>query len=28
VNQAINSTSGIITALPSILALGAAPVGM
>ena len=28
VNQAINSTSGIITALPSILALGAAPVGL
>ena len=28
VNQAINSTSGIITALPSVLALGAAPVGM
>ncbi len=28
VNQAINSTSGIITALPSILALGAAPAGL
>ncbi len=28
VNQAVNSTSGIITALPSILALGAAPVGL
>lgn len=27
VNQAINSTAGIITALPSILALAAAPVG-
>jgi hypothetical protein len=27
-NQAINSTSGIITALPSVLALAAAPVGM
>lgn len=28
VNQAINSTAGIITALPSILALGGAPVGL
>lgn len=28
VNQAVNSTAGIITALPSILALGAAPVGL
>ena len=28
VNQAVNSTSGIITALPSILALAAAPAGM
>ncbi len=28
VNQAINSTAGIVGALPSILALGAAPVGM
>jgi hypothetical protein len=28
VNQAVNSTSGIITALPSILALGAAPAGL
>lgn len=28
VNQAVNSTAGIITAIPSILALGAAPVGM
>ena len=28
VNQAINSTSGIITALPSILVLGAAPAGL
>jgi len=28
VNQAINSTAGIFTALPSILALGAAPVGL
>ena len=27
INQAVNSTSGIITALPSILALAAAPVG-
>ncbi len=28
VNQAINSTAGIITALPSVLALAAAPAGM
>src|SRR5579864_2254776 len=28
VNQAINSTAGIVTALPSILALGGAPLGM
>lgn len=28
VNQAINSTSGIITAIPSVLALGAAPAGL
>ena len=28
INQAINSTSGIITAIPSILALGAAPAGL
>ena len=28
VNQAINSTAGIITALPSVLVLAGAPVGM
>jgi len=28
VNQAVNSTAGIVTALPSVLALAAAPVGM
>lgn len=28
VNQAINSTAGIITAIPTVLALGAAPAGM
>lgn len=28
INQAVNSTSGIITAIPSVLALGAAPAGL